>query len=82
MRKGIVKISDQIYKQDWKLISVIFRDFRPSHIEFRYWENDIWYFYGTSDLFDEISEGEIPPHYEVIFTRNEDGNHTYKFQRA
>lgn len=78
MNKGIIKITDVLYKEEYNTISGIFKYFRPTHIELRHWENDVWYFYGESDLFENIIEGEIIPFYFVeINTENE--NITYKF---
>jgi len=84
MKKGLIKITDTLYKNDWSIISAIFKDFRPTHIEFRYWENDIWYFWGTSDLFDDITdfnECQSIPIYDVIFTKIGD-SFIYEFKRA
>jgi hypothetical protein len=80
MRKGIIKITDDIIKNDWGTLHIFFKDFRPTHIEFRHWENDVWYFYGVSDLFDELKEAESVPFYDVVFTRI-GGSFTYKFNR-
>ncbi len=80
MNKGFIKISNDVYVKMWGTLYIIFKDFRPTHIEFRHWENDIWYFYGTSDLFDEVKEGDIIPQYDVLLTRNEDSAPlTYEF---
>lgn len=48
MNKGFIKISNHVYHELWDDIYILFKDFRPTHIEFRHWENDIWYFYGES----------------------------------
>lgn len=81
-RKGVIKITNQLYDSDWEIISAIFSKFKPSHIEFRYWENDMWYFYGTSELFDELKEAEAIPFYDVIFTSQMDGTYTFEFKKA
>jgi hypothetical protein len=81
MRKGYIKCSDILIKEMWQDVYVFFKDFRPTHIEFRHWENDVWYFYGVSELFDELTEGEVLPQYDVTFTRHNDGSITYKFER-
>lgn len=80
-RKGIIKISDEAYQTLWKEISIIFEDFRPNHIEMRHWENDTWYFYGTSKFFDELKEGEAIPEYQVILKRHGDNIMTYHFEK-
>lgn len=82
MRAGVIRITDVLYQNSWEEISVIFKKFRPTHIEFRNWENGIWYFYGTCDEFDEILESQVVTEYTVIFTRSEDGTHEYKFERV
>jgi hypothetical protein len=79
MKKGYFKITNDLVVGCWVHISSIFKDFRPVHIEFRYWENDLWYFYGISDLFDEILEGEEVPEYKIEMTRDSDHVITYKF---
>lgn len=66
----------------WGSIYILFKDFRPNHIEFRHWENNKWYFYGESDLFDEVKEGEVVPQYDVLFTECEDKSYTYKFLKV
>ena len=80
-RRGFIRFTDA-HKGDWNKLYIFFKDFRPTHIEFRHWENDVWYFYGVSPLFDEVAEGEAVPQYDVIFTRHEDDTLTYNFQRC
>jgi len=82
MKKGYIKITDVLIKQLWSDIYVIFKHFRPTHIELRHWENDIWYFYGESELFDELKEGEVVPQYECCFTKLNDGTISYQFDRV
>jgi len=80
MAKGIIKISDLLYKSDYDVLCVIFKDFRPIHIEFKHWENDVWWLWGESDKFKELKEGDAIPFYYVTFTTNEDGSVTYEFE--
>lgn len=82
MKRGIIKISDTLYKKEWPLISEIFKYFRPTHIEFRHLENDIWHLFGESDLFDEVVEGEKVPEYEVVFTRHPDKSYKIEFHKV
>lgn len=82
MRKGLLKCSNKLITEEWKSLYIFFKDFRPIHIELRYWENDIWYFYGISEFFDEIKEGESVPQYTAIFTKQDDGSLTYKFEKT
>jgi len=83
MKKGIIKITDEAYKNCWSAFYLIFKDFKPNHIEFRYWENDLWYFYGTSEFFDELKESEQVPFYIIEITTDVEPNglkiYKYKF---
>ena len=81
MNKGFIKISDQLYREEWGTLYIFMKDFRPTHIEFRHWENDIWYMYGVSEKFDIVNEGENIPQYDVIFTKDSLNNITYEFKR-
>lgn len=81
MRKGYIKISDTLCKKMWNELYIFMKDFRPTHIEFRHWENNIWYMYGESDKFDELKEGDAVPQYEVVFTSQPDNTYTYEFVR-
>lgn len=67
MNKGFIKISDVLYRNEWPVVSLLFKYFRPTHIEFRHWGNDVWVLYGESSLFEELKEGEKVPQYDVIF---------------
>jgi hypothetical protein len=82
MRKGYFEISDEMYTKDWDILSQIFKDFRPIHIEFNHWNRNIWVIVGVSDKFDEVEEDEPIPQYEVIFTRHPYDQYTYVFKRV
>jgi hypothetical protein len=82
MNKGLIKINNEFYTTGWDTLHLFMKDFRPTHIEFRHWENDTWYMYGVSKLFDELKEGDSVPHYNVVFTQNENNNISYKFNRV
>jgi len=82
MKKGFFKITDVIYRNDWQIVSLIFKDFRPLHIEFRHWENNVWYLYGESEFFAPVEEGVIPPQYDITVTSNEDGTYTLKYTKV
>ena len=71
MKRGFIKFSKVLYETQWSELYIIFKDFRPTHIELRHWENDVWYMYGVSELFEEVKEGDVVPQYDVIFTRHE-----------
>jgi len=82
MNKGLVKISNELYVNDWERLCIFMKDFRPTHIEFRHWENDTWYMYGVSKMFDKLKEGDAVPQYDVIFTQHENKDITYEFKRV
>jgi len=81
MRKGFFKISDEMYTKDWDIISLIFKDFRPIHLEFNRHTN-IWVIAGVSDKFDKVREDEPTPQYDIIFTRHPNNEYTYFFERV
>jgi hypothetical protein len=81
MKKGVIKITDSLYRGNYQIASLIFKDFRPTHIEFRQWENNVWYLYGESENFDEIKEGEIVPEYKALITTQPDGNYLCSFTK-
>ena len=64
-RKGIIKISKDLYENYWETIYPIFKDFKPIRIELEYWNHDDIVLYGVSDKFDAVSEGEVIPYYGV-----------------
>ena len=64
-KKGILKISKDLYENHWETLYPIFKDFKPIRIELEYWNHDDIILYGVSDKFDEVSEGEIIPYYVV-----------------
>ena len=71
MNKGYIVVSDRFYKNDYDVLSAIFLEMRPTHIEFRHWENNEWYIYGESEMFEPVAEGDAIPRYEVIFESTE-----------
>jgi hypothetical protein len=64
MKKGCIKIQKHIYEKDWNLVSHIFREFRPYHMEYDH-VKEVWTFTGTHDSFDEVAEHEPAPQYLV-----------------
>lgn len=82
MKKGVLKITDVLYKNHWLVVSQLFKDFRPLHIEFRHWENDLWYLYGESEKFEEVKEGEMFPVYSVEVTSYPNDTYSFEFQRV
>lgn len=81
MNKGLIKISNELYINQWSELYIFMKDFRPTHIEFRHWENNTWYIYGVSEMFDKAKEGNAVPEYFVIFNHYENKDSTYKFER-
>lgn len=79
--KGYIRCADSLITNNWGRLYIFFKDFRPTHIEFKHWENNTWYFWGVSELFDELKEGDPIPQYDVLFTQQEDKSYTYKFIR-
>jgi hypothetical protein len=77
LKLGKIRISHSLYTKDYDIVSVIFTKFQPFEIEKRLFEDLI--FKGICDDFREIKEGEQIPFYDCIFTRQEDGSHTFKF---
>lgn len=83
MKKGVIKVSKEIYEDSWHILHLIFKDFKPNYIEFRPWgplENNVWYFYGTSDLFEKVEEGSDINFYQVVFTEVK-GVWTYELKK-
>lgn len=80
MNKGCIRISEKAHKEMWSDIYIFMKYFRPTHIENRTYEG-IWLFYGESNQFDELQEGEIVPEYDVVFTRFDEGGYDVKFHR-
>lgn len=79
MNKGYLKISNELYVSQWHEIYVFMKDFRPTHIEFRPWENNTWYLYGVSKMFHELKEGDKVPQYHLFLQRHENKAMTYEF---
>lgn len=76
-RIGQIKISrdfiSDIYKTENSDLFAVFAQFIPIYIE----DNPVYnykIYYGISNEFDEILEGEVPPLYDVILTVCEDKN--------
>jgi hypothetical protein len=78
-KRGKIKISFQLYENDFELISPMFTKFQVLHIEQEHWNWKDYIFTGVCDDFRELKEGEQIPFYDCIFTRQEDGSHTFKF---
>ena len=81
MKKGFIRFTDFVYKKEYEIISQIFKDFRPTHIEFRHWENAVWYIDGECEFFDDVIEGMDVPQYEVIFKTRLEGGYSHEFRK-
>jgi len=79
MKRGLIRITKELYEQKYNVVCMIFKVFRPIHIEYRHWENDMYYIYGVSDNFKELPEASMTPEYDVIFTSH-DNNSCYTFE--
>lgn len=82
MRRGLIKMTEEFYTHNWDDFALVLKDFKLTHIEHRHWDGGLWYFFGTSDFFDENIEGAATPEYMIIFTRDEDEEITYKFKKV
>lgn len=80
-KKGVIKVSNYFYENEYEIIKEIFKYFQPTHIEFRYWENSTWWFYGVSELFEEVAEGNPIPQYDAIFTNIGNNQHELSIKK-
>jgi len=79
MNKGVIRISKQLYNENYDIVCLIFKDFKPLHIENEHWNIGDYVIYGESYLFDVVKEGEVIPNYTVIFQKIEDDSYIYNF---
>jgi len=70
-KKGLVCISRGFIENNKDELLALFSKFIPVHIENNLLENQLKYF-GYSNEFRSIKQGEIAPKYDVLFTRCED----------
>lgn len=82
MKKGLIRISNEMYIKRWEYVYIFLKDFIITHIDYRHWENNTWYLYGISDFFDELNEGDTVPEYTVTFTIDKNDKLTYSFNRV
>jgi hypothetical protein len=81
-KRGYIQVSNELYVNYYDDIKIMFDDFRPTHIEFRHWENNTWYIWGISNQFEELTEVQQTPQYLCIFTHHDDGSITYEFKKS
>lgn len=86
-KRGLIKVSNELYEDEYDIISIIFKDFRPIHIAFHFWDNNTWHIHGVSELFEEVEEGCVVPQYDVIFTTHQNEGdfsvyHTFEFKKV
>lgn len=80
MKKGLIKISDVLYQDNWELAFPIFKYFRPFHIDTKLYAREI-VFYGECDFFEELKEGEIIPQYDAFVKKYKNGTYSVRFKR-
>ena len=80
MNKGYIKISHELYVNQWKEIHPIIKEFRQTHIK-KDSVNNIWLVYGVSKMFDELKEGDEVPEYRLILCWDKNKTMTYEFIR-
>lgn len=69
-RRGKIRIPQQLIKTNWREMRVLFAEFVPFDIEWKW--GGVATYRGFCERFDEIEEGMESPEYEVIFTRDGD----------
>ena len=75
-KRGVIKVSNDLYTKDWSSIYPIFKDFKPIRITFNYFSDGCWNIYGISDKFDALDDGVMSPYY--TFTISKNGEVTFK----
>jgi hypothetical protein len=77
-KKGIIRISSELYEKEYKTLAQLFSFFKISFVEPRLYNDSDWVFYGKSELFQEVGEVDKVPEYSATFIK-EEGNDDYKF---
>lgn len=80
MNKGYIILTNELYVDNYDLISIIFTKFRPTYIERTHWLDGGWTIYGECKDFREVKEGEIIPRYEVVLTADSKKVKAFKFK--
>lgn len=80
-RKGKTIIDRKLlFEQSEEVLRLLFSNFFPVHIEPNFLTDTMTY-YGLSNLFDEIIEGEVIPTYEIIITWERDKGPSMQFKK-
>lgn len=79
MRLGIVKISDELYSNNYDSCKVIFEHLRPLNIKFHHRQ---WFIKGESQFFDDVAEGDGIPQYIAEITYASGKAILAKFERV
>ena len=79
-RKGIVKINDAVFNTlQPKMLKMIFSEFYPINIDFEGFNDKVYY--GVSNHFDKIIEGEAIPEYVIVINAyNVESENEFKSQ--
>jgi hypothetical protein len=77
-KKGIIRISSEVYEKDYKIMGQLFSFFKISFVEPRPYHDSDWVFYGESELFEEVVKGGKIPEYIAFFIK-EGKNDDYIF---
>lgn len=81
-RRGVFRLSEDIIEdEDWHVLEYIFSKFVIIRCEHLYANREFEY-YAFSQLFEPMSEGYISPEYNVILTKDDDGNITLECKKA
>lgn len=80
-RLGRFRISGQTLRHEWRDLLLLFAQVVPVAIRHD-WSSQGNDYTGYSDLFEEISDGMMPPFYEFEFTRHLDGRVDITCKRA
>ena len=77
-RRGMFRISRQLFESEFPTIQRIFARVVPVRCELNY--GDWFEYWGVSELFEPIKEGMMIPEYDLIFTQTKSGTR-FKFKR-
>lgn len=80
-RKGQLRISRDLLKDELGLVQLVFAHFVPVFIVDNPFDTYIEY-YGYSAHFDEVSEGTKPPRYDAILINEESENKFKEFVKT
>ena len=77
-RRGMFRISRQLFESELPTIQRIFSRVIPVRCEMTYVD---WFeYWGISELFEPVEKGMIIPEYDLIFTKTKSGTR-FKFKK-